>query len=274
MAYRILNAQIASKPVFADVGQLAAQLKQAVNDLNSQFFDLHTAKVNYVAIKVSDAYQSYLQLAATLQHFDLSALQSQAERLAFWINLYNALTIHGIIELGIKRTVREIPQFFETVAYQLGSDVLSLDDIEHGILRQNQKKHWLARRPFKPHDGRLALMLEVSEPRIHFALVCGSQSCPPINTYQAKQIEQQLDWATSSFVNSDQVVLEPDLNRIKLSKLFKWYAQDFGTQAQLLKFLAHYRHDQAEQDWLREHSLGQSRPKLRMIWLDYDWGLN
>lgn len=269
MAYRILNPQTSQASPGYDSQQVAARLKQAINGLKGNFFELESGKVNYAAMKGSEAYEEYLQAASELRLLNPGSLQTQAARLTFWINLYNALTVHGIIELGVENSVREVHKFFETVAYQVGPHVFSLDGIEHGILRRNQKKHFLAWRTFSSSDPRTALMLPELEPRIHFALVCGSKSCPPIATYQEDKIDKQLDMAASSFINSDNVIIDQAKNRLQLSKIFDWYGKDFGNKAQLISFLAAYRRDPNEQTWLREQGA-----RLSVSWLDYDWGLN
>jgi len=268
VAYRILN-QVEAHALDVDSATVAAELKQAINGLKGHFFDLETGMINYGKMKGSEAYADYQQAAAQLKKLDLKSLRTQDARMAFWINLYNALVVHGIIELNVENTVREVRKFFETVAYQVGSYSFSLDDIEHGILRRNQKKHFFARRSFGSQDGRQALMVYQVDPRIHFTLVCGSKSCPPIGTYQEEKIEQQLSLAASSFINSDNVLIESNNNRLQLSKIFDWYGKDFGSRTDLLHFIARYRRKPEEQDWLNQHA-----HRASLSWLDYDWGLN
>ena len=269
MAYRILNPERQGQAETLDSQQVAARLKQAINGLKGNFFDLESGKINYAAMKGSEAYSEYLQAAAQLRRLDLSSLKTQDQRLAFWINLYNALVVHGIIELGVENSVREVHKFFETVAYQVGPHVLSLDAMEHGILRRNQKKHFLAWRPFGKDDPRLALMLPELEARIHFTLVCGSKSCPPIGTYQEDKIAKQLEMAASSFINSDNVKLDKAHNRLQLSKIFDWYGKDFGNKTEMIRLIAGYRRDPDEAAWIKANA-----SRLSISWLDYDWGLN
>jgi hypothetical protein len=267
MALHLLNQQPPSgqdKPE-----QVALHLKQAINNLKGDFYDLETGGVNYAAMKGSEGFENYKASAALLQRFDLNLLQSQAAKLAFWINIYNALTVHGIVELGVNNSVREISHFFENVAYQIGDQTFSLDQIEHGILRGNQKKHLFARRPFGSKDPRAAHVLPVLEPRIHFTLVCGSKSCPPIGTYQEEKIEDQLKLAASSFVNSDNVVLDRAKHKLSLSKILDWYGKDFGDKAALIRFLAQYRKAPDDKAFLLEQGT-----RLAVSYQEYDWSLN
>ena len=77
-------------------------------------------------------------------------------------------------------------QFFNVVSYVIGGHVFSLNEIENGILRSNRKPIGSLRKPFSRNDPRLSIALEKPEPRVHFALVCGAKSCPPIKTYSSK----------------------------------------------------------------------------------------
>lgn len=268
MAYQILN-QAEARATAVDSATVAAELKQAINGLKGNFFDLETGLINYAKMKDSEAYSEYQQAAAQLKNLDLNSLRTQDARLAFWINLYNALVVHGIIALNVENTVREVRRFFETVAYQVGGYQFSLDEIEHGILRRNQKKHFFARKPFGSQDDRQAFMVYQVDPRIHFTLVCGSKSCPPIGTYQEEKIEQQLSLAATSFINSDNVLMDVNKQELQLSKIFDWYGKDFGSRTDLLHFIARYRRKPEEQDWLN-----QQAHRASISWLDYDWGLN
>jgi hypothetical protein len=267
MSLRILNSQPPESQENPE--QVAQSLKQAINNLKGDFYDLETGGVNYAAIKGSDGFANYQAAAALLQRFDLNLLQTQAARLAFWINIYNALTVHGIVELGVRNSVREVSHFFESVSYRIGKMVFSLDEIEHGILRRNTKKHLFARKPFAFSDPRLAYILQELEPRIHFTLVCGSKSCPPIGTYQEEKIEDQLKLAASSFVNSDNVVLDREKKKLSLSKILDWYGKDFGSKDQLIKFLAEYRRNPEEKAFLLEQGT-----RLAVSYQEYDWSLN
>ncbi len=266
---QVLNQSDFSAAKSAPELDLAAELKTGMNQLKAESFDLETAQIDYVKMKDSEAYTNYLKLSCQLGRFELRSLQTVDQQLAFWINLYNVLTVHGIIALGIRESVQEYSGFFEKVSYHVGGYLFSLDEIEHGILRGNQKRHLFAKRPFNSQDPRRHLMLSPLDPRLHFALVCGSHSCPPIGVYQADQIQQQLDLAARSFINSSQVQLEPQQQRISISKIFDWYGRDFGSRQDLLQFLALYRQDPAEQAWLRKN-----KNQIQISFLDYDWRLN
>src|SRR5262249_6820365 len=173
-----------------------------------------------------------------LQHVSLAALAGRSARLAFWINVYNALVLHGIVALGIRRSVHEVPWFFVRVSYRIDGFRLSLDDIEHGVLRANRRRRVPPLRAFGRLDPRGALALGAVDPRVHFALNCGARSCPPVGVYRASAIDLQLDAATRNFVN--QAVTLDAAGRVRCPKIFRWYHEDFAAAEGLVPFLLRY----------------------------------
>ncbi|HEY3187249.1 MAG TPA: DUF547 domain-containing protein [Solirubrobacteraceae bacterium] len=170
----------------------------------------------------------------------LATVTTRGARLAFWINVYNALVLHAIVGLGVRRSVARAWNFFGRVAYRIDGAVFSPDDVEHGVLRGNRRRVLPPLRPFGTRDPRRRLALSPLDPRIHFAINCGARSCPPIGVYRAAAIEAQLDLATRTFVNSE-VSLED--GRIVCSRLFKWYRGDFDVAGGLTAFLLRYLDD-------------------------------
>jgi hypothetical protein len=106
--------------------------------------------------------------------------------------------------------------------------------------------------------------------RIHFALVCGARSCPPIGFYEADQIDFQLQLASESFINSSQVKILPQEETVVISKIFKWYKTDFGgSDSALIDLLLNFL-DEGE----KKAFLQQQRDKVRIRYQPYDWNLN
>lgn len=234
---------------------------------------LEEGGVDYRALRSHPTYRALRERSASLRAFDPGTLASHAERLAFWINVYNALIVDAVIQLGVRRSVAEVPGFLWRAAYRIGGERLSAHDIEHGILRANRPHPALPGRHFAPSDPRLGWAVERLDPRIHFALVCGARSCPPIQAYEAQRLEAQLDTATRAFTNGGGALLDEDGRTLRLSPIFQWYAPDFGAgplalyrRGPLLSFLA--RHAQGR---LREVLLWRA-PRIRF--LSYDWSLN
>lgn len=197
------------------------------------------AGVPYARIATSPAFVRYRKLAARLRGFDPASLSGWAERTAFWINVYNALVIDAVVSLGIHDTIREAPGFFHRAAYQIGPFRFDLEAIEHGLLRGNRPPLPRMEPPFIPGDPRLSLGPGRFDPRIHFALNCGTRSCPPIAFYDAPRLDQQLDAAAASFITGGGVC---DIDgELVLSPLFDFYQEDFGgrdgVRALLLRYL-------------------------------------
>jgi hypothetical protein len=217
----------------------------------------------------SPYYRHYQEVAAGLRHFDLASLSSHEEKLAFWINLYNAIVIHGIVELGIESSVKEIPNFFSNISYQIGDFFFSPDAMEHGILRANARPPYKIFPFFGWKDPRLGVSLQKMDPRIHFALVCGSRSCAPIRFYEAEKISEQLDMAAKNFVNSSEVIVLPEKNKVFLSQIFDWYERDFGGRKGIQRFLLRYLDKDEKWSFIENDWRG-----TKVEYLFYDWDLN
>jgi len=207
-----------------------------------------------------------------LHAFDPASLSTLGERLAFWLNLYNVLTLDAVIALDVRRSVTEGPLgmlFFRRAAYRIAGQRVSLDDIEHGILRGNRGHPFLPGPHFRSTDPRMAWVIDTVDPRLHFALNCASRSCPPIRAYDAEQVTAQLDQAARSFVHSN-VRTAPEQGRVWLSPLFKWFRADFGDSQAVLDFvIQHLPRTDARRRWLETH-----RQQVRIAYDAYDWSLN
>jgi Protein of unknown function, DUF547 len=201
--------------------------------------------VNYPEIQSDQRFAAYLAL---LDRVNPSALPSERDQLTFWINAYNACAIEGILDGYSPKPYIGWYRFFKMRTNGIGGVPLSLSDLEHEILRK-----------------------QFHEPRIHFAIVCASSSCPklPSWAYDATQLDQQLDLAARAFIN------DPTRNRFDrqqrtafLSKIFDWFEDDFVMRAgSVPQFVAHYVDDA---DLARDLAGGL----LRIAYLDYDWSLN
>lgn len=265
---KALNLGQQSLPGDADV---AAELRAAVQSMKAEAFDPVRGGVDYQRLKSSDCYQHYRSCTARLIDFDPATLRSYEERLAFWINLYNALIIDAVIAFGLKANIREDLGFFRRAAYVIGGLRYSADDIEHGVLRGN-RRHFFPLIPFPQFaadDPRLAHSLQPVDAGIHCALVCATRSCPPIAVYDAAHIHQQLDAAARNFVNSGGVVIEPRREWVLLSPIFRWYQGDFGGRQGVLDFVLRYLDDDAARGFLQAR-----RHQLRLGYYRYDWSLN
>ncbi|XP_053482897.1 uncharacterized protein zgc:152951 [Ictalurus furcatus] len=254
----------------------ASELSEALRNLIMKLYSDHLSadgkSVDYKSMSKSTCYERYCELAVYLQRVQLLSL-SQEERLAFFINVYNALVIHGYLRLGFPKNMWQRYRFFNYVSYLIGGEVFTLQDIENGVLRGNRKGIAQLLKPFSKNDPRLQVALPEAEPLIHFALNCGVKGCPPIRTYTPKDIGSQLQTAAEAFLEADDGCIVDSMKReVKLSQIFKWYKADFGdTDEKLLKWvLNHMRASQKKKSLKTLLSTGN----VKVSYMHYDWSTN
>jgi hypothetical protein len=210
---------------------------------------IHNHLVDYAALKRQradlDAYCRELASAPldTLAPDQLKALL---------INAYNAFTIQAILNHASVQSIREIPGVWDREKHQIGGFSLTLDEIEHRLLR-----------PF------------FKDPRIHFAINCGSKSCAPIPpwSYEGDKLEAQLTERATSFLSRPENV-RVEGGRLLVSRYFDWYAQDFvasgwvGSKASIADYV---------RAWARPEVaafIDQHGAKPQVQHLEYNWKLN
>lgn len=211
------------------------------------------SRVRYDAIrKDSRDIQKYLDQIGTVTFKQFLSF-SEAEQIAFLINVYNAYTITLIVNNPSVSSIKDIGGWltspWKIQFFKLFQEMHSLDDIEHEFLRKRYK-----------------------EPRIHFALVCASVSCPALRSeaFVAQKLDQQLDEAGTAFIGDrDRNYFEQQSNTLYLSSIFKWYGEDFSP-----KFTS------ASNFVLRELQKNHGIPPainvdtVKIEYLSYDWSLN
>jgi hypothetical protein len=213
-------------------------------------------RVDYDAFKAAPSFRAYLD---ALDRADAAAPgEDERERLAYWINVYNAYTIELIVRHGERESIRNINKTLGLVAgkgpwkeplVRAGGRRLSLDDVEHEIIRK-----------------------QFREPRIHFALVCAAVSCPPLRgeAYTGARLDAQLDEQTRLFLLRTPASNRVDVaaRKVHVSPIFDWYRQDFGgSDAAIGRFVAQYYAAGPERDLL----LGGA---FKLETTPYDWSLN
>lgn len=148
-------------------------------------------------------------------------LDDDAKKKAFWTNIYNSY----FLILRKEKQVQK-PDIYQKKLFTIAGESLSLDDVEHGILRKCQYKENQS-----PEGAALQvikdLMVKTLDPRIHFALNCGAKSCPPIAFYKAESINSQLDMATQAFLEGESEFDEAK-KEVHTTALLEWFASDFG----------------------------------------------
>jgi len=221
---------------------ISCMLAQGSENVHQDWDELLTSHVNeqgfvdYLSMKAErnklDNYLDHMESIAYMYNVESDAA------LAFWLNVYNALTVQVILDNYPVSSMRDIDdgRVWKIERFRMQDRYLSLDHIEHDIIRKR-----------------------FGDPRIHFALNCGAISCPPLHNkaFNSTDLHQVLEKLSSQFVNN------PSYNRIEhgklfLSKIFEWYEADFGNLAKFVKLYASY----------------PVRENQEIVFLKYDWSLN
>ena len=184
-------------------------------------------------------------------------LKTDTKKMTFWINIYNAF-----IQIALSQNPEEYNNktaFFKKPRIKIAGQILSFDDIEHGILRKSKIKISLGylRKWFRP-KWEQKLRVKNLDWRIHFALNCGAKSCPPVAIYSKENLNRELEYMTKTYLkeNTDYNV---ETNTANTVKLFFWFNADFGGNSGIKKILLDY---------------GATPKKVKKIIIKaYDWTL-
>ena len=236
----------------ATVGQASTPHHQLFTDLLSQY--VQDGVVNYKNIKSDKRLSQYIDWLART---DPQTLPNQNERLAFWINAYNAYTLKVICDNHPVKSIMDIKDpagdektsVWDRKLVTINGTKMSLNHVEHEIIRPKFK-----------------------DPRAHFALVCASKSCPALRneafegaTLDSQLTEQGREFLADSFRNE----FDPVLKEVKLSKIFDWFGSDFGSSdEEVLKYVAQFLPD------VLAKSILLSVREWAVSFKQYDWSLN
>ncbi len=201
--------------------------------------NVSNGKVNYKGIAANKAELN--DLVATIGKMNVDK-KSQNEYKAFWINAYNLLTIKGIADNYPIKQPEDVKGFFDKISYTAAGEKVTLNDIENKKIRAKLK-----------------------DARIHFVLVCGAKSCPPIinKAYTPDNVNALLETQTKKAVNADYfVTVDKASKTAKVSMIMKWYKEDFvkGGQDEIA-FLNKYRNDKIPTDYSIKYQ-------------EYNWDIN
>ncbi len=208
------------------------------------------ALVDYGAVTSADRVplDNYIRRLSNIQ---ISA-HNRDVQLAYWINIYNTLTVQLVLDNFPVASIRDIkisPGLFDRGPWDkalvtIDGERLTLNDIEHRILRPIWR-----------------------DPRLHYVLNCASIGCPNLGgtAYSADQIEEQLDTAARDYVNSDRGVSVVD-GQISVSKIYDWFVEDFGgTEQGVLEHLSIYAGPELDAQLVSIGGISGQH---------YDWALN
>ena len=202
---------------------------------------------------------------ALLQLVDL-AIFSPDEKLAFLINMYNGAVRAAMIVWGRPGSDWARYRFFTRSAINIGEYSYSLDDLENGLLRANSKSPMaIIFKPFSAGDPRTALAMQHIDYRVHAALNCGAASCPPLRTFSAENIQNELRVAADTFFGGT-TTADTKKGIICASKILDWYAVDFAPN--IVSTIVKHLSPEAQS------SVKEKGEKFSWKWVfhPYDWG--
>ena len=189
---------------------------------------------------------------------------------AFVINLYNLLVKYAFVKLGIPSSDLMRLKFYDNVSVNVGGQIFSLNDLEHGILRANSRAPYRLMKQFSLIDPeRKKLSIDEVDPRIHFALNCGAKGCPAVKRYTVEALDEELRLAAMAFCEQESSVSVDMGNKtLGLSKIFNWYMGDFASSKDDIpsKIVQYLRGEKKE----KLETLIQGG-KVNIKFLDYDW---
>ncbi|MGF7079113.1 DUF547 domain-containing protein [Mucilaginibacter sp. UYCu711] len=211
------------------------------------------------AAKTGDTTSGYIDTLSKANEGVLAnELNTDHKRLAFWLNIYN-----GFTQVILKKDPDQYKtrnSFFSSRQIDIAGQQLSLDDIEHGILRHSKIK-WSEGYLEKlfPSAFEKKFRVEKLDYRIHFALNCGAKSCPPIAFYEPASIDKQLTVAVKTYLKGE---CEYDVakNVVDVPALMGWFRHDFGGKENMLKIL-------------KQNKIIPQDSKPTIHFKKYDWSL-
>lgn len=225
--------------LFVTVTSSAQNLERFLSKTNT-FLSQHVkdGKVAYSAIhKDQTELNTILKIAEgiSIQKSDTNNYQ------AFWINAYNIAVIKGIIDNYPTKSPLDHKGFFDKTTYSLGTKTITLNDIEHKLLRGNFK-----------------------DARFHFVLVCGAVGCPPLinNAYMPNTLDAQLDTQTKIALNGSFLKVNSKKKKVEASKIMEWYKEDFT------------RNGTTEIDFINSYRIEKLPKNAKLSYFEYNWNLN
>ena len=269
--YRIWNDRVGNDPNLT-----LKHCKKILMKAVDKYTNATNGLVKYNDLKNDDIFIEFEQSVCEFQKVKLEEIQNEDERKCFVINLYNLMIYHAYAKLGVPRTTYQRLAFYSSVSYNLGGDIYSFDDLEHGVLRCNHRPLLAFRPPFyRQDDNRIKSVLSKLDNRIHFALNCGGASCPAVKNYTKENINEELRVASIGFLEENEnMKIDMEKKIIYFNRILSWYFKDFG--ANKMAFL------QAIQPYLRKDKkkiIGgilnkQDGINMKFEYFEYDWTSN
>ncbi|MEL6183782.1 MAG: DUF547 domain-containing protein [Myxococcota bacterium] len=240
-----------------------AQIPYALNDWRQTLATaVHPGGVDYATLREQrDPLLRFVKAMST--HGPKTApdaFPTEPERLAYYLNAYNALVLYSVVVHQPPSSIRDVHGLFEPApgfgffyaqGFELDGERVNLYDLENSTIRS------------------------LGDARIHAAINCASASCPPLRSdpFHAARLDAELDAAARDWLSNGALRIAPDA--LELSAIFDWYAEDFETHARALG-------GEDTMDWIDHHLSGEAQLSFRAArsagrpvrFLPYDWSLN
>lgn len=202
----------------------------------SELDPLATAEAYLLAVRKGEDTERWRNRLADLDVAAVAELRAdQAAALTFWLDIYNAAA-QDVLPPDAERFESKW-RFFRRDVVTVAGTALSLDDVEHGILRGSRSKYGLGYLPrLFPSAFERQIRLDRVDPRIHFALNCGAESCPAIRVYAAADIDEQLARSTAAYLERT-VEYDSRDGVVRVPRVCLWFYGDFGRKAGILRML-------------------------------------
>ena len=204
------------------------------------------------------SYEKEVQLLAKSSLDELiNELKTDQQKTAFWVNIYNAFIQISLTENP--SLYKDKGNFFSKERIKIVGEILSFDDIEHGIIRKSKIKLGLGYlSKWFVSDWERDLRVKNLDWRIHFALNCGAKSCPPVAVYSSKNLDKEFDFMTKEYLK-EQTTYDNETKTAKSVVLMSWFRGDFGGISGAKKILFNYK-------------ITPDKPK-NLDFKSYDWTL-
>lgn len=225
--------------VFFSINLTGQNLETFFNQADAFFkANVKNGKVDYDGIHKNPS-----ELNSILANAEkISVSESDAKNYqAFWINAYNLSVIKGIIDNYPTNSPLDDKDFFDKTKYSLGGKSVTLNAIEHKLLRPKFK-----------------------DPRFHFVLVCGAVGCPPLisKAYLPNTLDAQLEAQTKKAINGSFLKVNAKKKRISASKIMEWYNEDFTMNGK------------TEIDFINQYRTEKVPENSKLSYFEYNWNLN
>ncbi|WP_173021589.1 DUF547 domain-containing protein [Lewinella sp. W8] len=201
------------------------------------------------------------QLAAYEPSQLVAALQTREEKLAFWVNVYNGVVQHLLINDPSLYDDRS--SFFSGDLFTVAGHTMSPNDLEHGIIRGGENRLGLGIIPqFFQNKFERTFKIKGGDSRIHFALNCGAADCPPVAVYSPETYHEQINESTRKYLaKHSEIKTEDGKEVLYTSPLFSWFRGDFADRGGIDDFLVEFGVVPAEKE------------DIKREYTDYDWTL-